>query len=47
MTIGRGSAHMGSELSGDEWKRISEFARTPEHLRRPELLLPEDVSGEE
>lgn len=38
---------MGSELSGDEWERISEFARTPEHLRRPELLLPEDVSEED
>jgi len=33
---------MGSDLTGDEWDRISKFASTPEHLRRPELLLPPD-----
>lgn len=38
---------MGSQLTGDEWNRISEFAETPEHLRRPELLLPSDVTDED
>jgi len=32
---------MSGHLTSDEWRRITEFAHTPKHRRRPEQLLPE------
>ncbi|WP_254270986.1 hypothetical protein [Haloarcula marina] len=32
---------MSGHLTSDEWQRITEFAETPKHQRRPEQLLPE------
>lgn len=34
---------MSGHLTSDEWQRITEFARTPKHRRRPEQLLPDDA----
>ncbi|MBX0323171.1 hypothetical protein EGH21_09035 [Halomicroarcula sp. F13] len=34
---------MSGHLTSDEWQRITEFARTPKHRRRPEQLLPDEA----
>ncbi|WP_259370034.1 hypothetical protein [Halostella litorea] len=38
---------MTGRLSGDDWKRIRQFARTPTYDREPEMLIPgDDEDGE-
>ncbi|MBX0294067.1 hypothetical protein [Haloarcula nitratireducens] len=37
---------MSGHLTSDEWRRITEFAQTPKHRRRPEQLLPEGALDE-
>ncbi|MBX0347367.1 MULTISPECIES: hypothetical protein [Haloarcula] len=34
---------MSGHLTSDEWQRITEFAHTPKHRRRPEQLLPKEA----
>lgn len=36
---------MKGRLTESEWRRITEFAKTPKHQRCPELLLPEGTDA--
>lgn len=39
-------ALMTGRLSGDDWKRIRQFAETPTYDREPEMLIPGDDDDE-
>ena len=38
---------MTGRLSGDDWKRIRQFANTPTYDREPEMLMPGGGEEEE
>jgi hypothetical protein len=38
---------MEGRLTDSEWDRITEFAKTPMHKRRPEQLVPDETEDEE